>query len=130
MKKLLLVVPMALMLVGCGNSDKKERKLNAALRAEEIFSAGKQVLLEKSTNQFFDMIDYVTEQGDIYIVTCKDLFANGDVDGKNPFKTEASDGGMTITLNSSTNQFDVTVTGTIDGFAIIYDSYSQSFSAK
>ena len=123
MKKLLLVLPMAFLLVGCGNKkNEKEVKYTAEKNSEKIFNAGKTVLLEASASG--DDFGYVVISGDIYTTTAKDLFANGEIGGENPFETKANDGGMTITFDLTTGTFDATVSGTMYGYKITFDGFT------
>ena len=112
-------------------SVKKVSKKEAEKKASNVYYAGKNVLLECSVyGADYEMVyDCVKYDGITYSVTAKDLKSIGEID-KNPFTSTTSDGGMTITYNTSTFKFSCTVTGTIDGCEILFDPTDQTFTAE
>ncbi|MBP5444689.1 MAG: hypothetical protein J6Y28_00820 [Acholeplasmatales bacterium] len=98
-----------------GSNDKG----NAAARtADNVYAAAKNVLLESAA--MGEPLDGVTKNGNTYSVTVNSLVTMGELD-KNPFDSTTGDGGMTISIDETTFQFNATVTGTINGYSLVYD---------
>lgn len=93
---------------------------SAEKKAQNILSASKPVLLEASASGDYTYEGItVTTDGKNYFITVTDLKNLGEID-KNPFKSNNTDGGMTINYNTETGTYTCDVHGTIDGYNLEY----------
>ena len=106
-------------------------KGQAEQAAGNALSCGKNVLLEASTMGTDSFNGKVTENAGVYSVTVKALVELGELE-KNPFDSNVyPDGGMTISYTQATNTWSVSVSGTIDGYDLIYAGGSfTAFNAE
>lgn len=90
-------------------------------KAETVYNTSKQFLAEVSVmgESTYDGVTISTDGGATYFITVSDLVKLGELD-KNPFKSNNTDGGMTVYYKTETNSFTCDVTGTIDGYTIEY----------
>ena len=110
--------------VSGGSSSKAEKK------AESVYTAAKTVLMEAaaSGDEVFEGITLSNDGGKTYYITVTDLVNLHEIE-ENPFKSTSSDGGMTVRFNAETASYTATVSGTIDGYRIVYYGDFLGFSA-
>lgn len=108
---------------------KAMKAVDAEKKAQTVFNAGKQVLREVSAmgENTYEGIT-VSNDGVNYFITVKDLKTLGEIEN-NPFTSNSTDGGMTITFDSVDNSFDCTITGKIGDFRLVYKSSTETFDA-
>lgn len=115
-----IVIPTTIAVI---NRQKRQR---AVKKVESVYSTARNVLMEAEYTED-SLGGYVIIIGSDYSVTVTSLMSHGDIDS-NPFENGGADGGMTVHLNTTTQKFTCDISGTIDGYTIIYDGYS--FKAK
>lgn len=96
----------------------------AEKKAQTVYTASKQVLLQASSmgGTTYDGVKVSNDGGTTYFITVSDLVKLGELD-KNPFKSSAADGGMTVYYTPGSNSYNVTITGTISDYTITYLGY-------
>lgn len=101
---------------------KRYNKQTAIKKAENILTTSKMVLNEAYSSP--ESVPYAITLGYEIWVTYKDLADNGEIE-KNIFDDgTGADGGMTVKMNTVTGEYNVTITGKINGFTLSYDGYS------
>ena len=103
--------------------------ISAERKAQDIYTTGKTVLLEASAmgENTYNGIK-VSNDGVTYFITVSDLKNLGEIE-KNPFTSKYTDGGRTISYNSSNHTYDCTVSGKIDKWNLKFVSSTETFDA-
>lgn len=96
-------------------------KEKAAIKsAENVFAAGKTVLLESAASET-PAIEGVVIVGNTYSVGIADLVKAGEIESNPCDPTDSEDGGITVTYDASTAEWSFIASGTIDGYEIFYE---------
>jgi len=94
----------------------RNSKKSSIKKAEEVFHTAQVVLLESVESGTFDG---VTVSGSVYTTTAHDLIQIGEL-STTPFRFADSDGGMTVSYDRLEKTYEVTCSGTINGYTITY----------
>lgn len=108
---------------------KAMKAVDAEKKASNIYNSAKTILLEASAmgENTYEGIK-VSDDGVTYYITVKNLVSLGEIE-KNPFTSNSTDGGMTITYDTTDHSYDCTVTGKIGDFRIVFKSSTETFDA-
>ena len=98
----------------------RQKKQAAICEAEIIFMEAETVLAEAAAGEIHSSVKHL---GSNYTVTVLSLINEGLI-SKSPFDGSTYDGGMTVSLNENTYQYSCSVSGTINGYHLVYDGYS------
>ena len=94
----------------------RKSKKSTIKKAEEVFHTAQNVLLESVESGTFEG---VTIRGSVYTTTVHDLIEIGEL-RTTPFKYADSNGGMTVSYDRLEKTYEVTCSGTINGYTITY----------